>query len=153
MTPEEARLLRDRKCGHHWPRGMHASGTHKRRELRFDSRHPEQLQQAHQLLLQLEGVQVDPGRFIDRLLIQYDLLEHTLRGIEVKLIRAGIALHSGPLHRLMRALTHFAEETELRNLHGPQRLIKKSHDIYSTAWDHHPHGDHDDAPPDLRAEK
>ena len=153
MNPEDARLLRDRTRGHNFPRGMHATGTYKRREIRFDSRHLEEVQRAHQLLMQLSGLEVNPGRSLDRLLIQYDLLEHTLRGIEVALIRAGIVLHNGPFHRLMRAVTHFSEETELRNLHGPQRLIKKSHDIYSSAWDHHPHGDHDDTPADLRAEK
>ena len=103
--------------------------------------------------MQIDGVQVDVGELADRLLVQYDLYDHTLHGIESMLIRAGYALHNSPFHRLLRALTHFAEETEVRNLHGPQRLIKKQQDIYSKAWDHHPHGDHDDTPADLRAEK
>lgn len=153
MNPEEARLLRDKKRGHYWPRGAHDPGTLKQREIRFDRVTPEQLQKAHQLLLEIEGVQVNPEQLANRLLVRYDLAEHTLHGIESMLIRAGHVLSSSILHRLSRALTHFAEETELRNLHGPQRLIKKSQDIYSKAWDRHQHGDHDDTPPDLRAEK
>ena len=35
----------------------------------------------------------------------------------------------------------------------PQRLIKKSNEIYVKAWEHHAHGDHDDTPLELREDK
>ncbi len=153
MNPEQARLLRDKTRGNQWPRDHHALGTRKQHLIHFGSHDAEQLQQAHQLLLKIEGLQADIGEMANKLWVRYDLYDHTLHGIESLLIRAGFALSNSPLYRLKRALIHFAEETEVRNLHGPQRLIKKSQDIYSKAWENHPHGDHDDTPPDLRAEK
>jgi hypothetical protein len=53
----------------------------------------------------------------------------------------------------MRALIVFSEETELDNLQQPERLIKKSNEVYIKAYEHHPHGDHDDTPPDVREYK
>jgi hypothetical protein len=45
---------------------------------------------------------------------------------------------------------YFCEDTQMRNLRQPERLIKKSNEIYVKAWQHHPHGDHDDTPAELR---
>jgi hypothetical protein len=53
----------------------------------------------------------------------------------------------------MRMMIAYAEETQLRNMRMPERLIKKSHEVYSRAWDHHLHGDHDDTPPDMRQDR
>jgi len=48
---------------------------------------------------------------------------------------------------------YFCEETQMRNMRVPERLIKKSHLVYSKAWEHHPHGDRDDTPAELRQDR
>jgi hypothetical protein len=53
--------------------------------------------------------------------------------------------------KLMRTVVYFCEETQMRNMRVPERLIKKSHEVYSKAWEHHPHGDHDETPPRTQA--
>ncbi len=54
----------------------------------------------------------------------------------------------------MRALIYYVEETQLHNLDAPDRLLKKSqHEAYTHAWERHPHGDHDDTPPEWREYK
>lgn len=54
----------------------------------------------------------------------------------------------------MRALIYYVEETQLHNLDAPERPLKKSqHEAYTHAWERHPHGDHDDTPPEWREYK
>jgi hypothetical protein len=75
-----------------------------------------------------------------------------LQSLETALIRQGFHLDNSIVHQLARAVIYFCEDTQLRNLRQPERLLKKSNEIYSRAWDQHPHGDHDDTPPELRRE-
>ena len=158
MTPAKARELRD--AGGHRPGScmfVPQPGTRKRRLLRFDAKYPGDAVAAQELLAGLPGMLVEAGPCSDNpahtLSLWYELSEYTFDGIVGALIKQGFHLYNGWYPRFMRAVIAFAEETQLRNLHGPQRLIKKSQDIYSKAWDHHLHGDHDDTPPDLRQDK
>jgi hypothetical protein len=125
--------------------------------LRFDKKYPGEAAAAQSLLGGLPDMQVEPGCLSGNpehvLSLWYELSEYTFEGIVGALIKQGFHLDNGRYARFMRALIAFTEETQLRNLHSPQRLIKKSQDIYSKAWDHHLHGDHDDTPPDLRQDK
>ncbi|MBK6639418.1 MAG: hypothetical protein IPG34_18360 [Rhodocyclaceae bacterium] len=85
--------------------------------------------------------------------VMYDLRNYTLQGLERALIQQGFTLSDTLYLRLRRAVLYYSEETQLRNMRMPERLLKKSHEIYSRAWDKHPHGDHDDTPPDLRQDR
>ena len=57
-------------------------------------------------------------------------------------------------NKLVRALIYYIEETEIHNLDAPMRLLKRSqNEAYTQAWERHPHGDHDDTPPEWREYK
>jgi hypothetical protein len=66
---------------------------------------------------------------------------------------AGFHLDSSLYSKLVRALVYFCEETQRHNLESPERLIKKSNEVYIKVYDQHPHGDHDDTPVELREYK
>jgi hypothetical protein len=65
MTVEKARELRDEKRdGKHRQRPaafVPQPGTRKHRELRFDHRHPEHVDEARKLLAGLDGMEIDDG--------------------------------------------------------------------------------------------
>ncbi len=96
---------------------------------------------------------VDDGLAPYSLSIWYEIGDYSMEGLEAALVRQGFHLDNSLYSRLMRTVVYFCEETQMRNLRVPERLIKKSHEVYSKAWEHHPHGDHDDTPPELRQER
>ena len=157
MTPEKARELRDEvRKGHprHHPAPYAPQPeTQKRRQLLFSAVPPDQASQAGSLLKSLEGMEVALGPKPNSLSVMYDLRNYTLQGLERALIQQGFTLSDTLYLRLRRAVLYYSEETQLRNMRMPERLLKKSHEIYSRAWDKHPHGDHDDTPPDLRQDR
>lgn len=157
MTPEKARELRDEvKKGHarHHPQAFAPDpGTLKQRELRFTARPAGQVARAGTLLQGLAGLEVASGPAAQSLSVRYDVRTYTLQGLERALIQQGFELDNSLLLRLKRTFQYYSEETQLRNMRSPERLLKKSHEIFSRAWDHHPHGDHDDTPPDLRQDR
>lgn len=130
--------------------------------------HPDQLKQRDILFAKFPPGQVpeaadDLGR-LDRLQtiaqmekraveVNYDLSDYTLEELEGHLVDKGYHLDNTLFSKLMRALIHYSEETQLRNMHAPERLIKRSHDAYVHAWEQHQHGDHDDTPPEWREYK
>lgn len=152
MSPEKARELRDggrRRTSAFTPQ----PGPRKHRELHFNPAFPQQTEEARKLLAGLPDMDVDYGLTPGSLSLWYNINDYTFEGITHALERQGFRLENSRRARIARALIFFCEETQLRNLHGSQRLIKKSNDIYSKAWEHHPHGDHDDTPPELRQDK
>lgn len=155
MTPEKARQLRDQARGHdrHQPMFDPHPGEHKQREIRFDHARPEQMEEALHLLTGLDELTVETGPHHNGITVRYDIRHYTLQGLETALIRQGFHLDNSIVHQLGRAVIYFCEETQLRNMQQPERLIKKSHEVYSKVWDKHPHGDHDDTPLELREEK
>ena len=157
MNLERARALRDEVVkGHARTRPSPFApqpGTLKHRELRFDARHQDQIQQVRKVLEGIEGIAVADGSTATRLSIWYELPDFTLKGLETVLARQGVHLDNSMHCRILRGIIAYSEETQLRNMRVPERLIKKSHEVYSRAWDHHPHGDHDDTPPDLRQDR
>ena len=150
---DKARQLRDRERGRErTPLIDPHSGTHKQREIRFDHARPEQIEQARLMLAGLDGLRVKPGHRDHALVVDYAITDYTLQSLETALIRQGFHLDNSLVHQMARAVIYYCEDTQLRNLRQPERLIKKSNEVYSQAWDRHPHGDHDETPPELRHE-
>ena len=66
----------------------------------------------------------------------------------------GFHLDTTLMSKMMRALIYYVEETQLHNLDAPDKPLKKSQsEAYTQAWERHPHGDHDDTPPEWREYK
>lgn len=154
MNPERARLLRDRERGLPRPHPLATqTGTRKHREIRFFKLKPDQVKDAMALLATLPGLEVAPGAQPNGVAVWYDIADHCMEGLENLLVNRGFHLETTLYYKLVRALVYFSEETQRRNLAQPERLIKQSHEVYSRAWEHHPHGDHDETPPELREYK
>lgn len=147
MRRETAYKLAGRKHGTHHHAG---AGVAKTREICFKTYPEGQINQARRSLAALRGVQVEPGRHELALVVRYSVLNYTLELLEEALVNAGFQLDRPLLVRLHRALIYYVEDTQVHNLRSPERLIKQSHEVYINAYAAHPHGDHDDTPPDLR---
>ncbi|MBK6971547.1 MAG: hypothetical protein IPH26_00780 [Sterolibacteriaceae bacterium] len=132
---------------------MPTPGTFKRRELRFSTLPENQTQRALILLRGLDGLRVERIEGRRALSVSYDIFDYTLEGLEEALMQQGFHLDNSLFSKLMRALIRYCEQTQLHTLRSPQRLIKKSNEVYVKAWEHHLHGDHDDTPPELREYK
>ncbi|CAG1003332.1 hypothetical protein RHDC4_03373 [Rhodocyclaceae bacterium] len=151
MDVERARKLRDKERGLHRPHALSPqSGTRKHREIRFNKLRLWQVEQARALLESLENLEDAPGVLPNSLSDWYEVSDYTMEDLETALINQGFHLENTLYCKIIRALVYFSEDTQLRNMSQPERLIKKSHEVYSKAWEHHPHGDHDDTPPELR---
>lgn len=153
MTPERARQL-----AHRVPDQGHASivpehGSVKRREIRFTKMPPDQARRASELLAGLEYLEVARGPHVRGISVRYDLLDYTCEGLEKALRNLGYHLDNSLYCKIVRAIVYFTEETQLRNLKEPARLIKQSNQVYIKAYQHHPHGDHDDTPAELREDR
>ncbi|WP_126443978.1 hypothetical protein [Sulfuricystis multivorans] len=154
MNPERARQLRDQERGIQRPHPLALqAGTKKHREIRFNKVKHWQIPEAYALLESLPGLEVAPGSQPNAIAVSYEITEYCMEALEQLLVDRGFHLDSTLYCKLIRALVYFSEETQRRNLGQPERLIKKSHEVYSQAWEHHPHGDHDDTPPELREYK
>jgi len=138
---------------HSGPKFVPRPGTFKHRELRFSALPENQTQRALILLRGLDGLSVERIEGRRALSVSYDIFNFTLEGLEEPLTQQGFHLDNSLFSKLMRALIRYCEQTQLHTLRSPQRLIKKSNEVYVKAWDHHLHGDHDDTPPELREYK
>lgn len=128
--------------------------TRKHREIVFARFPPGQLPEAASLLGGLPGLTANTHADGRTLLVEYDLLDYTLCGLEEGLADQGFHLDNSLMCKLLRAFTYYIEETQLHNLQAPERLIKTySKEAYAKAWDSHLHGDHDDTPAEWREYK
>ena len=125
----------------------------KERTILFDKFPPGQVPEASDFLTTMERLEVRPAHETLALGVAYDLYDHTLEEIEGTLQGRGFHLDNTLLSKLMRALYYYIEETQLHNLEAPERLTKSQKEAYTHAWDRHPHGDHDDTPPEWREYK
>jgi hypothetical protein len=153
MTPERARQL-----AHRVPHPGHAAavpehGSVKRREIRFTKMPPGQSKKAAELLAGMEYLEVANGPHPRGITVRYDLIDYTYQGLEKALRNLGYHLDNSLYCKIVRALVYFTEETQLRNLKEPARLIKQSNQVYIKAYQHHPHGDRDDTPVELREDR
>jgi hypothetical protein len=154
MDVEHARLMRDKERGLHRAHPLvPQTGTRKHREIRFDKLRAWQAEQARLLLQKLDHIEVATGVMPNSVSVWYEVTDYTMEGLENALIDQGFHLENTLYCKMIRALVYFCEDTQLRNMRQPERLLKKSNEIYSKAWEHHPHGDHDDTPPELRQDR
>ena len=128
---------------------MQAVDMKKQREIHFQPLPTDQAAQAARLLSRLPEVVATPQAANHGLQVSYSLPTWTLQQLEERLLQAGFHLDGALLHRIRRALVHYTESVQLENLHHPEREYKTK-EVYTQAWEHHPHGDHDDTPEDLR---
>jgi len=130
------------------------AGTRKHREIRFCKLKQErQVADAIALLSSQPHLEVAPGTLPNGVSVWYEISDHCMEALETLLVDKGFHLENTLYCKLVRALVYFTEETQRRNMVQPERLIKKSHEVYSQAWEHHPHGDKDETPPELREYK
>lgn len=133
---------------------MQGSDLRKKRDILFAKFPPGQVPEAADDLRRLETVGVDPRHDKRALGVEYDLQDHTLAELESHLEDKGYHLDNTLLSKLTRALIHYVEETQLHNLGAPEKRLKRSsQEAYVHAWEHRPHGDHDDTPPEWREYK
>ena len=132
---------------------MTDSDLHKRREILFSRFFPGQIPEAADHLHRLENLSTEAKlekRAVD---VSYDLRHHTLENLENQLQDKGFHLDNTLMSKLVRALIYYVEETQLHNLGATERPLKQSQEAYVQAWERHPHGDHDETPPEWREYK
>jgi len=133
---------------------MAGADLKKNREFLFSKFPPGQVPEAADDLQHIEAVEVQ-ARFEKRSLgVSYDLQQHTLRELDEHLVDKGFHLDNTLFTKLTRALIYYVEDTQLHNIGAPEKRLKRSaSEAYVTAWEQHPHGDHDDTPPEWREYK
>lgn len=131
----------------------HHLDTHKKREIHFTRFPPGQVPEATDLLSGLDKLDTVPEAEKRAVAVQYDLTDYTLQGLEEGLVDQGFHLDNTLMSKLMRALIYYTEQTQLHNLEAPERPLKSSSEAYAQAWERHPHGDHDETPPEWREYK
>lgn len=121
----------------------------KQRDIHFHAIPTDQATQAARLLSRLDDLNVAAKPSELAITVHYEITSWTLISIEEHLAEAGFHLDGSLLHRLKRALIHYTESVQLENLHHPEREYKTK-EVYIHAWEHHPHGDYDETPEELR---
>lgn len=127
---------------------------HKHREILFSRFPPGQIPEAADHLKAQARLEVMPQLEKRAIAVAYDLRDHTLESLETQLMDKGFHLDNTLMSKLIRALVHYVEDTQLHNLEAPEYKLKKSPGAaYVQAWERHSHGDHDDTPPEWREYK
>ena len=133
---------------------MSSADLKKNREILFSKFPPGQVPEAADDLQHLDEVRIEPKYEKRSLGVAYDLQNHTLKELDEHLIDKGYHLDNTLMSKLTRALIYYVEETQLHNIGAPEKRLKRSsQEAYVHAWEHRPHGDHDDTPPEWRAYK
>lgn len=123
----------------------------KERLLVFAEDQASQLDQAYLLLNGLDHFHVERGSAPNSLLIRYSIQHYSLEALEKALAREGFRLKYGLLTRIARYLVHYCEDVQYHNLKTPEHSTKKTPpEIFVKVYEHHPHGNHDDTPKELR---
>jgi hypothetical protein len=130
---------------------MRSADLKKNRDILFAKFPPGQVPEAADDLQRIEQVEVAPKLEKRAIGVTYELNQHTLQELEEHLQDKGYHLDNTLMSKLTRALIHYVEETQLHNLGAPEKRLKRSaSEGYVKAWEQHPHGDHDDTPPEWR---
>ncbi|MBK9444911.1 MAG: hypothetical protein IPO00_01725 [Betaproteobacteria bacterium] len=126
---------------------------YKEREILFAKFPPGQVPEASGHLAAKEELDVAPH--VDRrsVGVGYELTHYTLADLEEELVDQGYHLDNTLYAKLMRAFVRYVEDTQLHNLEAPELRMKRSNEAFVHAWEQHPHGDHDDTPPEWREYK
>ncbi|HLO64853.1 MAG TPA: hypothetical protein VK165_17975 [Azonexus sp.] len=133
---------------------MPGTDLKKKREILFAKFPPGQVPEAADDLQRLADLEVQ-AKHEDRVVgVAYDLQVHTLRELDEHLVDKGYHLDNTLFTKLTRALIYYVEDTQLHNIGAPEKRLKRSsQQAYVHAWEHHPHGDHDETPPEWREYK
>jgi hypothetical protein len=130
---------------------MRSADLKKNRDILFAKFPPGQVPEAADDLQRIEQVEVAPKLEKRAIGVTYELNQHTLQELEEHLQDKGYHLDNTLMSKLTRALIHYVEETQLHNLGAPEKRLKRSaSEGYVKSWEQHPHGDHDDTPPEWR---
>ncbi|TCV85194.1 hypothetical protein [Sulfurirhabdus autotrophica] len=121
----------------------------KTREIMFSPLPPNQAEQVLMLLGGLSDIEVELSPHKYAVIVKYDVMHFTLKGIENALIEQNFHLDNSLLQKIKRALAYYCEDIQRHNLKVPERQTK-NHQIFVQAYEHHPHGDHDDTPVEWR---
>jgi len=123
----------------------------KQRLLLFSDDPANQLDQAYLLLSKLENFHVERGSLPNSLSIRYSVQHYSLEALQKALTREGFRLKFSLLGSLKNQLIHYCEDVQYHNLKTPEpRTKNNSQEVFVKAYEHHPHGDHDDTPKELR---
>ena len=121
----------------------------KTREICFTCLPPGQGVQATQVLSGIDHLEVQPSTHKNCILVTYNVAHVTLQDLENALSAQNFHLENSLLHKIVRALVYYSEQVQRENLEEPER-VSKSQQIFVQAYEHHPHGDHDDTPAEWR---
>lgn len=133
---------------------MSSPDLKKRRDIIFSRFPPGQVPEAADNLRSLDQLAVEAKLDKRAVGVSYELTHHTFQELEERLLDKGYHLDNTLMSKLVRALVYYVEETQLHNLGAPERRLKRtSQQAYVRAWEHRPHGDHDDTPPEWREYK
>jgi hypothetical protein len=128
-----------------------SSELQKQRDIVFSPDPPGQIVRAYQLLSGLPNCKVEYGDIPNSLRVLYSLEHYTLEGLEHALIEEGFHLDHSMLRGIERNVIYYSEDTICHNMDIPMQFTKKKiREIFVKAYEHEPHGDHDDTPPELR---
>lgn len=123
----------------------------KQREIIFTADPPGQVERAYQLLSGLPDCKVEYSSSPNGLRVSYNLCDYTLEGLEHGLTEEGFQLDHSLLHSIGRKVVYYCEDTTCHNLDIPAHPTKKNQqEVFIKAYEHEPHGDHDDTPLELR---
>jgi hypothetical protein len=121
----------------------------KTREITFSALPENQAQLALLLLDGMPDMRVELAVRPDTIVVHYDVRGYSLEKLEAALLSQGFHLDNGLLYKLRRALVYFCERNQRDNLSVPLAQ-QKSAKPFVEAFNHHPHGDRDDTPEELR---
>ncbi len=124
----------------------------KERVLVFADEPAKQILPVYMLLKGLDNFEVELGPLPNSLRIRYSVEHYSLETLEKALTREGFRLQtSGLLGKIKRQLIHYCEDVQYHNLKTPEpRTKNNAQEIFIKVYDHHPHGNHDDTPKELR---
>lgn len=135
-------------------RARRSTLTYKEREILFAKFPPGQVPEASDHLAAKDDLAVAPQLEKRAVAVGYELTSYTLDELESELEEKGFHLDNTLLSKLTRAIIRYTEETQLHNLDaaGTCRQARDGarDEAYVHAWEKHPHGDHDDTPPEWR---
>ena len=121
----------------------------KSREIVFSTLPVNQIKLALMLLDGMQDMNVEMGARPNSIVVHYDVCGYSLEKLEAALLSQGFHLDNGLLYKLRRALIYFCERNQRDNLSVPPAQ-QKSAKPFVEAFSHHPHGDRDDTPEELR---
>lgn len=123
----------------------------KQHDIVFSEEPAGQLEQALVLLAGLPNCKVELGAHPNSLRVSYNLRDYTLEGLEKALTEQGFTLDHSLLHTIARQVIYYCEDTTCHNMDIPVHPTKQNErEVFVHTYDHKPHGDRDDIPPELR---